>query len=214
MASTTLRASTLTLRLDNALTFAESTDAASIVTDEELGLRMQAGDETALRIIYERYANVVRRVVFRILHDDAEADDSVQNVFWDMYRGIHRFDPSKGSLRGWLMQYARHRALNQKKALKQRGFYDTAEVDAADILPASRRSLLTPEATLAVRQALTFLTDNQRTTLMMVFLEGKEMEDVAHHLGQQVSNVRHHYYRGMSKLREVLSEKVAGRDVA
>lgn len=179
----------------------------SSLSDEALALRMQQSDEEALRIIYERHVALIRRVVFRILQDHAEADDAVQTVFWDVYRAIARFDPGKGSLRGWLLQYAHHRALNQKKSLQLRGFYTAKEIDAADELPTERRSLLSPEATQAVRQALTHLSEDQQFTLRMIFFEGKEMKDVAQHLGQDVPNIRHHYYRGMRKLRDVLSQR-------
>jgi RNA polymerase sigma-70 factor (ECF subfamily) len=183
--------------------------ALSSLSDEALALRMQQRDEDAFRLIYERYATLIRRVVFRILQDYAEADDAVQTVFWDVYRAIDRFDPVKGSLRGWLLQYAHHRALNQKKSLQLRGFYTAREIDNADELPTERRSLLSPEATQAVRQALSHLSDYQQLTLRMIFFEGKEMEDVAQHLGQTVPNIRHHYYRGMRKLRDVLGRKTS-----
>ncbi len=147
-----------------------------------------------------------------MLHDRAEAEDVTQTVFWDTYRAIGRYDAKKGTLRIWLLQYAYHRTLNHKKSLQQRGFYQSSAVEAIDEHVPLRRSLLSAEAVLAVRQGLSLLTEDQRITLQMVFLEGMEMEDVANRLGQNASNVRHHYYRGLKRLREVLGPKAFSSD--
>lgn len=182
------------------------------ISDEALAERMQRGENVSFETFYDRYHALVRRITFRILHDHAEAEDAAQTVFWDIYRSIQRFDPQKGTLRGWVMQYAHHRALNHKKSLQLRGFYTNAELEAAEPLSAaSRRPLLAPEATHAVRQALQHLSEDQQQTLRMIFLEGQEMEDVARKLGQNVSNIRHHYYRGMKKLRDLLNDSASRR---
>lgn len=178
-----------------------------LIPDDVLACRLQAADPTAFPLFFDRYADFIRRIAYGILRDRAEAEDVTQTVFLDMHRAIDRYDPAKGKLRTWLLQYAYHRTLNHKKSLQQRGFYKTSVLDTLDEQPLARRSLLSAEAIHAVRQGLALLSEDQRTTLQMIFLDGMEMNDVAQHLGQNVSNVRHHYYRGLRKLRDILGPK-------
>ncbi|MDE1162169.1 MAG: sigma-70 family RNA polymerase sigma factor [Acidobacteriaceae bacterium] len=175
-----------------------------MLTDESLALHLQTGDPQAFELLFARHSASVRRVAASILRDAGEADDVVQIVFFDVHRAIKLYDATRGTLRTWLLQYAYHRALNHKQSLQRKGFYSGSPLEAAEAPSTLRRSLLPAEAAQAVRQAISHLTEDQRRTLEMLFLEGAEMSDVALQLGQNLSNVRHHYYRGLRKLRDVL----------
>jgi RNA polymerase sigma-70 factor, ECF subfamily len=177
----------------------------SAIPDDVLARRLQADDSEAFSLFFHRYAALIQRIAYGILRNRAEAEDVTQTVFWNLHRAIDRYDPAKGTLRTWLLQYAYHRALNHKKSLQQRGFYSTSELESADERVADPGGkMLSAEAAQAVRQGLALLSEDQRMTLQLIFLEGMEMEDVAHRLGQNVSNIRHHYYRGLRKLRDIL----------
>lgn len=176
----------------------------SRLPDEDLACRLKAADSDAFSLFFSRYASLVRSIAYNILRDQAEVDDVTQTVFWDMHRAINSYDAQKGSLRTWLQQYAYHRALNHKKSLEQRGFYRNSGLEAAEEYAGTRGLMFPAETAHAIRQALALLNDDQRMTLQLIFLEGKEMSDVAELLGQSLSNIRHHYYRGLRKLRDIL----------
>ncbi len=56
-----------------------------------------------------------------------------------------------------------------------------------------------------VNEALAMLNQPQRQTIEMAFFEGLTFRDIAERTGQTFTNVRHHYYRGLQRLRECLS---------
>jgi len=181
-----------------------------MLSDEDLVQYVRSGVEPAYTTLFHRYHAQVLRVTGRILKNTEEAEDAAQIVFWDISRAFHLYDAQRGTFRTWLLQYAYHRALNHKKTLQTRGFYQHCAIDSIDkqvlqeALHSASRHLLPSEAAHTIHQALLHLTEPQRVTLKMIFLEGLTLADVALRFNQTEGNVRHHYYRGMRKLREIL----------
>jgi RNA polymerase sigma-70 factor (ECF subfamily) len=76
------------------------------LTDELLVFRLLDGEQDALTVLFDRYHKLVFSVAARIVNDVGEAEEVVQTVFLDFFRGLASFDPQKGILRVWLLQYA------------------------------------------------------------------------------------------------------------
>src|SRR5215207_6992734 len=74
----------------------------------------------ALEDLFRRHCRLVRAVAQRILQDQAEAEDVTQDVFLEIYRKAHLYDPARGTFRVWLLQYAYHRTFRRKAALQRR----------------------------------------------------------------------------------------------
>src|SRR5687768_14537407 len=81
-------------------------------TVDETTKSFVAGDEGALRAVYERYAPAVLRVASSSLPSRADAEDVVQTTFVTAWRSRESFDPAKGSLLVWLLTIARRRAID------------------------------------------------------------------------------------------------------
>lgn len=178
-------------------------------TDEELICRICLGDMEALRIMFRRYARMVRAVSVRILRDTGEADDLVQEVFLYLYDKCRTFDSTKASGRSWIIQITYSRAIDRRRYLATRYFYDHLNVDDPGLKIASER---TPslydesiEAVVGTKEARVLfdcLSDDQRETFRLFFFEGYTFEEIANLLGQTLGNIRNHYYRGLEKIRE------------
>src|ERR1700731_5243379 len=80
------------------------------VPDDALMVRICDGSTEALGILFRRYARLVRTVASRILRDDSEADDLLQDVFLFVHRHCSVFDSSKAAVRSWIVQMTYHRA--------------------------------------------------------------------------------------------------------
>jgi RNA polymerase sigma-70 factor, ECF subfamily len=191
----------------------------SVVSDEALISQVCEGSREALGILFRRYARVVRAVAFRILRDTFEADDLLQDIFLFVHRKCSLFDPSKGSVRSWILKITYNRAIDHRRYLQSRHFYK--HVDVGDYMEvADSRSVLATEDREALADVvgrptidmlLETLTDDQRKTLNLHFFEGCTFEEIAGRLDQSVGNIRHHYYRGLDKLRkELFARKLAG----
>src|SRR5882762_5077899 len=111
----------------------------SEISDETLMMRVCEGSREALSTLFRRYARLVRTVAKRILRDDSEADDLVQEIFLFVHRNCFIFDSSKAALRSWIVQMTYHRAIDRRRYLNSRHFYTRLDLDGVAGLP-DRRS--------------------------------------------------------------------------
>ena len=185
-------------------------------SDEWLLERVSEGESEALGQLFRRYACVVRNIAYRILRDEAEADDLVQEVFLFVFRKVGLFDPALGSGRAWLVQVAYHRAFDRRRHLTSRRFYSNLELEEASLLAKEPAALSwaydhTIEAAIgqdALRRIEASLSEVQRRVLQLRFFDGHTMEEIAAIIGQSAGNVRNHYYRALEKMRrEVFARK-------
>lgn len=182
------------------------------LSDEDLVARLVMGTQDALRVLFERYSQMVFGMARRALKDDGEAEETMQQVFFDIYRAANLFDREKGSFKVWIVRYAYTRMLNRKKHLAAKGFY-TAEELTDEILPVALyegagRSLQLSSSELAhlIEQLLNTLQPRQRQAIELTFFFGLTAEEVAAQTGETASVVRHNLYRGLSKLRIALTQ--------
>jgi RNA polymerase sigma-70 factor (ECF subfamily) len=75
-------------------------------SDLELVRHLLSGDHDAFAVIVDRYQRLVFSVAIRIVKDEGEAEEVVQIVFMDIFRKVEKFDPSRGTLKMWVLQYA------------------------------------------------------------------------------------------------------------
>jgi RNA polymerase sigma-70 factor (ECF subfamily) len=180
-------------------------------SDEELMIQLQAGHHDALAVIVDRYQRLVWSVAKKIVHDGGEAEDLVQTVFLELFQKMGLFDPERGTLKVWLLQIAYAKSINRRYHLQRRRFYDQAEVEeeviASFVRPAATPfRMSTGETSRLVREVMTTLNPAQRTAVELISFEGLTFEELASKTAETLSNAKHHYYRGMMKLRESLSE--------
>jgi RNA polymerase sigma-70 factor, ECF subfamily len=173
--------------------------------DEAVMLQIQQGDRESLGILYERYSRLVFGICMRILRDVSEAQELVQDIFLYIFRKGKNFDPSKSSLRSWLVQVIYCRAFDRRDYLKCRRFYDYTNIeDVVDSV--ASKELLEDRATARamLRRVLSQLTERQRLTLELFFFEGHSLQEISVRLDQSLANTRNFYYRGLEKLRKTL----------
>jgi RNA polymerase sigma-70 factor, ECF subfamily len=193
---------------------------AAGVSDESLLSRICEGNREALAILFRRYARLVRTVAMRILRDDSEADDLLQDVFLFVHRNCSVFDSSKAAVRSWIVQMTYHRAIDRRRYLNSRHFYARLDLDGVADLSGSGSENRENEALLGqlagnttVQGLLDTLTEDQRNTLSLHFFEGYSFDEIAEKLDQSLGNIRNHYYRGLEKLRkQVFRGKLPARN--
>jgi RNA polymerase sigma-70 factor, ECF subfamily len=176
--------------------------------DEQLMACLQGGQSDALAVLFDRYQKLVLSIALKIVRDPGEAEDVTQTVFLDVFRAVAQFDPRKGNTKVWLMQYAYHRAINRRRHLQGQEFHKSTELEELETRPVEAHAtfgLSSPEAKALVRQSMNALSDIQKTVIEMACYEGLSMREIADRTGDSFVNVRHHYYRGLRKLRSFIS---------
>lgn len=189
-------------------------------SDEGLMAQVCDGSREALAVLFRRYARLVRTVAMRILRDDSEADDLLQDVFLFLHRNCRTFDSSRSTVRSWVVQMTYHRAIDRRRYLNSRHFYTRLDLGGVTGLlePRSqgreddnRFGLAVGNTTL--QGLLDTLTEDQRHTLSLHFYEGYTFAEIAAKLDQSLGNIRNHYYRGLDKLRrQMFPGKLPGRN--
>ena len=175
-------------------------------SDEELMSSLQTKDSKALELLFDRYSGLVFGIALRILNDHSEAEEVVQEAFFYIYQKALIFDPRKGSAKGWVVQVAFSRARDRKAHLSRRGFYSGTDIDSLDDTLLGQNDV---EREIGARLdfsqlqcAFEDLTHMQKQTLEMFYFEGMELREISERIHEPFGNVRHHFYRGLERLRK------------
>jgi RNA polymerase sigma-70 factor, ECF subfamily len=185
------------------------------LSDNQLMAQLQSGCNDAVAILFDRYHRLVYSIALKIVRDPGEAEDVMQNVFLDIFRAMAQFDPSKGSTKVWVLQYAYHRAISRKQHLNTRSFYRQESFeDVMSLLPENDSVLgkFAPgELKHLLKEGLATLSAPQRRVIELGTYEGFSMREIADKTGDSLVNVRHHYYRGLQKLRSFVERPTTFR---
>jgi RNA polymerase sigma-70 factor (ECF subfamily) len=182
---------------------------AEELSDEALIAQICAADTEALGVLFDRYARLVYSIGKKNLRDPGEAEDFVQELFLHIFRKAHLCNPSKGPVRGWIVQTCYYQALHRRAHLKTRPHYGSAEFDevgageiAAPPMAGYDRSGEGLFGRTRWREMIESLSEDQWETLRLHFFEGYTLEEISKLRNLTVVNVRHHFYRGLDRLRK------------
>ena len=182
--------------------------------------QIRDGGREAVTVLFRRHARAVRNVAYRILRDEAEADDLVQEVFLFIFRKAALYDSEYGKAATWIIHVAYHRAFDRRRYLNSRRFYANQELkDGGRQVADSRQEVALYEQTLEgilgkplMAKFNARLTPEQRETIQLFFFQGYALKEIAELTGRSLSNVRSHYYRGLERLRKyVLPNKLRSK---
>jgi RNA polymerase sigma-70 factor (ECF subfamily) len=141
------------------------------------------------------------------LHDTGEAEEIVQECFMYIYRKALSFEPTRGSAKVWIVQVAYSRARDRKMYLSRRGFYLRTDIES-DGLDGTLVGNADVEREIGAKLdfdllqcAFEELTESQRETLKLFYFEDLELREISERLHEPLGNVRHHFYRGLERLR-------------
>ena len=188
-------------------------------SDETLILEIRNQSREALAVLFRRYARRIRGLAYRVLRNPTEADDLLQDIFLSIQQEAESFDSAKGSAQSWIMQMVYRRAISRRRYLNSRHFYRHVDLDEAanQITGPDANALLLEESvdgrfgSGSLNKILGELSENQRQTICLFFVEGYSFDEIAAKLGQSRGNVKHHYFRGLEKLRkELFASRLSG----
>ncbi len=175
-------------------------------SDEEVLLRARAGDAEAFRVIFDREAPGVRRLLGDLLRDDAAADEGTQETF---VRAHHRLGTLEqaGKLQGWLFGIARMVFFEQVRRKRRDGPpVDPAEEPAqVDRAASPEAVLLSAESNRLLDDALQELDEERRAALLMRIDHGLGYGEIAAAMGWTLQKVKNEIHRARLQLRRSLA---------
>ncbi|MGI8703489.1 MAG: sigma-70 family RNA polymerase sigma factor [Candidatus Limnocylindrales bacterium] len=202
--------------------------------DAELVSAVSAGDEDAIAELYDRHADGVFRVAFRLLGDRHLAEDVLQETYLALWNRSELFNPVMGSLRTWLFTIARNRAVDRLRAQGRHplpiplsailtgeesgddararqsssgGVYSagaTSSHGSDDPVVAVEAAWLRQ----AVRSALDAVPETERRAIELAYYEELSQSEIAARLGWPLGTVKTRTRRAFGRLRSLLQELV------
>ena len=184
---------------------------ASAAADRNALERMARSDPDALADLYDRHARVVFSLAFRILRDQGDAEDVVQEVFSQAWKQAGRYDTRRGHVIGWLLTMTKSRAIDR---LRSRRVRPDAVVDESAVLDLPDRAEL-PDAQLEwagrasqIRSAFEGLPLLQRAAIELAFYEGLTHAEIADRLEVPLGTVKTRIRQGLLKMKDRLGDGV------
>jgi RNA polymerase sigma-70 factor (ECF subfamily) len=179
-------------------------------SDDSLIVRIQARDEAALSVLMNRHKALLRTVISRVVHTDADVDDTLQDVFIELWNRSHLFDATKGKILGWIITMARRRAIDR---VRRRQAYDRAEermrlqAEAAglDILEhGADEDACDSDRAAALRQVLTTLPAAQREAVELAYYHGLSQREISAKTGIPLGTIKTRLELGVRKIRTAI----------
>ncbi len=180
----------------------------SLERDAQLMLRVREGDETSFVLLLERHRNPTIHFLYRMVQNQATAEELAQEVFLRVYRNRGNYEP-KAKFTTWLYRIATHLALNHLRDRRRDKLHDSVDETPEGFLP---RQLMAQESTveeamvresrlLEVRRAVEELPEKQKAAVLMHKYEEMDYAQIAGVLLCSESAVKSLLFRAYESLR-------------
>jgi RNA polymerase sigma-70 factor (ECF subfamily) len=182
--------------------------------DDSLLTRFAAGERTALEMLFQRYRLPAYRVAYRLLGNEADALDAVQEGFVKALTHLAGFQ-KRSSFKTWLLRVVSNAALDLGR---QRGRRECLSLEAAEFHDPDLTLLLVPDETTArldraelrrvLDQALLTLSEAQRQTFVLHAEAGLSYREVAEVMNISIGTVMSRLFYARQKLRTILAPRL------
>jgi RNA polymerase sigma-70 factor (ECF subfamily) len=170
--------------------------------EARLLIRVRADDQGAMTELFDRYSGMVYSVALRVLKDPGQAEDVMQEIFFQVWRNPDSFVSGRGSLGAWLAVMARNRAID---ALRRRR--PTEPVD--EVVLASNTDLASDiernRMMEKIRDVMKELPAEQQKSVEMAFFEGLTHSEIAARTGDPLGTIKTRIRSALMSLRKAIS---------
>lgn len=162
--------------------------------------RFVAGNQDALKEVFDEHAGLVNGVARRLVGNDAE--DLVQVVFLAAWKSRNRFDADRGAMGSWLVGITRFKAIDHLRAKGRRPPSASGSANDREIPVEESVGQVTDR--IILEQALNVLSSERRQVVEMAFFADLTHSQISEQLGLPLGTVKSHVRRGLQTLREAL----------
>jgi RNA polymerase sigma-70 factor, ECF subfamily len=188
------------------------------LTDAEIMLRVSEGDDQGFNYLIEKYRKPIIHFMFRMVHNQAVAEELAQEVFLRVYRSRQTYR-AEARFTTWLYRIATNLGVNHARDTKheraaQNVYLDQPDPetgttpDVADATPSVEHDLVRDERMRAIRQHVMALPERQRTAVLMHKYQGMDYKQIGEVLKLSESATKSLLFRAYQTLRERLKDFV------
>jgi RNA polymerase sigma-70 factor (ECF subfamily) len=181
------------------------------LSDKALVQLMAEEDKRALKLLYLRHHDRVRRFVMRLTGNESTAEEVVNEAFLDAWRHAAEFE-GRSQVATWLMSIARFKAISQCRRRSEAHLDDRTAAVIEDLSDTPSTSMEKRQRSDILQKCLAKLTPVHREVINLIYYQGKKIEEVAQFTGAPVSTIKTRMHYARSRMADLLSE--AGIDRA
>jgi RNA polymerase sigma factor (sigma-70 family) len=184
------------------------------MTEQELLIRLQSGEESAFKTLVETHQKRVFNIVLAIVQNFEEAEDVSQEVFMEVYQSVHKFR-GDSKISTWLYRIATTKALEEirkKKTAKRFAFFTSLFGDSSEVLYDSA-DFVHPGVVLEQKEnakilfkAINQLPDNQKVAYTLSNIEGLSYNEITEVMQVSLSSVESLLFRAKANLKKSLAD--------
>jgi len=181
-------------------------------SDLDLMQAIQAEDADALSQLYDRYNGILKALILRVVHNEAEADDLLQEIFMEIWNHAKNFSAKKGKPLGWMVTLARRRAidgLRKKQAYaraEQRLQNETEQQPDAWVHYATSEEIMLGDTRVLIRKVINRLPPAQQQAIDLAFFRGMSQREIAAKTNTPLGTVKTRLELGLKKIYDGLKE--------
>src|SRR6516162_1789777 len=181
-------------------------------SDFELMKGIQAGEADALSQLYDRYNGILKALILRVIHNEAEADDLLQEIFMEIWNQAKNFSAAKGKPLGWIVTLARRRAidgLRKKQAYLRAEEHlqqETEQQPDAWVNNSTEEEILDSDRRILIRRVIGMLPPPQQQAIELAFFRGMSQREIAANTNTPLGTVKTRLELGLKKIYDGLKE--------
>ncbi|HEX3799567.1 MAG TPA: sigma-70 family RNA polymerase sigma factor [Verrucomicrobiae bacterium] len=190
------------------------TEARTANHEHEIDLlrRISDGDRAAFGEFYDLYSSLLFSVAVKILRDQKEAEDVLQDVFVQIWEKARSFDSRLGKPSSWAVTFVRNKSIDRIRASQRRSrLVEDATAEIAPLqadAPTANDTVCGKEKAEVIRSAVINLPTEQRQAIEMAFFSGLTQNEISERLREPLGTIKARIRRGMLKLREKLEGRL------
>jgi RNA polymerase sigma-70 factor (ECF subfamily) len=181
-------------------------------SDVDLMLGIQSGDADALSQLYDRYNGIIKALILRIIRNETEADDLLQEVFMEIWNQAKNFSAGKGKPLGWMVTLTRRRAID---ALRKKQAYARAEErlqaspeqqPLAWVENVTEKEIEAGDTRVLMAKVINSLPEAQQQVIDLAFFQGMSQREIAFHTNIPLGTVKTRLELGLKKIYDGLKD--------
>jgi len=164
---------------------------------------IQASDPDALSQLYDRYNGILKALILRVIHNEAEADDLLQEIFMEIWNQAKNFSAQKGKPLGWMVTLARRRAID---GLRKKQAYARAEERLQNETEQQPDAWVHNATRALIQKVIRVLPPAQQQAIDLAFFKGMSQREIAAKTNTPLGTVKTRLELGLKKIFDGLKE--------
>lgn len=170
---------------------------------------IQNHEPEAIGILHDRYASMLKALIMKVIHNDAESDDLLQEIFVEIWDRAGSYDSAKGKPLGWMVTLSRRRAIDRLRKREAYGrmeerFTEHSKREMPESFAHVEEDIAHSEMREHLTRVLATLPPAQKQVIELAFYKGMSQREIAAHTGIPLGTIKTRLELGLKKISTAL----------